>query len=821
MSTHGMVCLRELTNPMLKRFVMSNSCLDMKMTFNKIIALFVAGIFSLLNVAQVCANDSIVADTLQSAMMSPAHQSVGLVLSGGGAKGIAHIGVIQALEDNNIPIDFVAGTSMGAIVGGLYAIGYTPAEMLDLLLSRDFANWSTGQIDPNLTYYFLKQPQTPAFAHLDVNLHKNDSVAESSSMPSSLISPLPMNFAFMDLFASYTAQCGGDFDKLFVPFRCVASDVVHKHKIVCRGGELSDAIRASMSFPAVFEPIKMNGVYVYDGGIYDNFPVDVMREDFAPSIMIGVDVHSEETTPSNGIVSQLENMIIQNNDYSLPADEGVRIHVDVSKFSLLDFNKANEIYAIGYARAMEMMDSIQGRVTSRVPTEARKLRRRVFKSASPYVRFDSVNVVGGTAMQNEYLSHIFESARHKTDTFGIDKARLAYYRAITPGRLRNLFPQAEYNDTTGLFTLNLAANVKDNFSLGAGGYLSSSNNSMIFLSADYSSMSFTSWNTRLMGWLGQSYMAAQFDGRLLMSNDTPSAVEFTAVVSRKKYYESDKLFYQDNSPAFISRQEAFVRADYAWALGRRAKAFVGVGYGTSRNKFYSNEFVEFMDSNRENTHMSLGQAIGSLEYCTLDNMSYPMSGSFLNVTAMQTLGNYHQKRYDVDDSSSSYSHRQHWFQAEVKASKYILMGSNFSLGIDADVLVSNRKLLNTYYSSLVNAPSFTPSPTMENVFNKAFHANSFAAVGVSPIWSPFQRAQVRLAADVFMPFRRINLAADGVSACYGGWFRSPEFSAEMSLVYNLPFASICGYVNYLSYPARNWSVGLSFGLNFTASRFLR
>ena len=90
----------------------------------------------------------------------------------------------------------------------------------------------------------------------------------------------------MDLFAAYTAQCGGDFDRLFVPFRCVTSDVTHKHKVVCRSGMLSDAIRASMSFPAVFAPIKIGGVEMYDGGIYDNFPVDVMREDFAPSIMI-------------------------------------------------------------------------------------------------------------------------------------------------------------------------------------------------------------------------------------------------------------------------------------------------------------------------------------------------------------------------------------------------------------------------------------------------------------------------------------------------------------------------------------------------------
>ena len=88
-------------------------------------------------------------------------QSVGLVLSGGGAKGIAHVGFIQALEDNDIPIDYIAGTSMGAIVGGLYACGYTPDEMMDLLCSKGFAYWSTGKNDPDLMYYFARQRPSP------------------------------------------------------------------------------------------------------------------------------------------------------------------------------------------------------------------------------------------------------------------------------------------------------------------------------------------------------------------------------------------------------------------------------------------------------------------------------------------------------------------------------------------------------------------------------------------------------------------------------------------------------------------------------------
>ncbi len=750
----------------------------------------------------------------------PSGQSVGLVLSGGGAKGLAHIGVIKALEENDIPIDYVAGTSMGAIIGGLYAAGYTTDEMLDLILSKGFSDWSTGQIDPNLTYYFVKKPKTPAFGELNINISKKDSLDRASSLlPSSLISSLPMNFAFMDLFAGYTAQCGGDFNNLFVPFRCVASDVIAKHKIVCRSGSLSDAIRASMTFPPVFQPIKLDGVYVYDGGIYDNFPVDVMREDFAPDIMIGVDVHSENAPPSASIISQLENMIIQNNDYTLPADEGIRIHVDVSRFSLLDFSKAKEISAIGYATACEMMDSIKNRVTSRIPAATRRLLRSEFKSKSPYVRFDSVSVVGGTPQQNAYIARLFRS--HKADTFGIDHARLAYYSAISPGRLRNLFPQAIYNPNTGLFTLDLDAKVKSNFSLGAGGYLSSSINSMIFVSADYSAISFRSAQIKAMGWVGQNYMAAQLLGRLFLPSGIPTALELEGVLSRQKFYESDKLFYEDNSPAFITRHEDFARLRYGWAVGRSGKASIGVGGGQSRDYFYSSENGDFSSTERQRILYNLGEAIGRLEFDNLDNQLYPADGYDLHLSVLQTLGKYHFSLSTPGEELRLTDGNAHWLQAEFNGSAYFPISNSFSFGTSWDVLVSNRKLLDTYYASIVNAPGFTPTPSTTSVFNKRFRANSFIAVGIVPVWSPLSRAQVRLSASVFMPFRRIELDEPTGGAYYGKWFRNPEVITELDLVYNLPFASICGYVNYLSYPARNWNVGLSFGFYMQAPKFLR
>ena len=129
-------------------------------------------------------------------------QTVGLVLSGGGAKGIAHIGIIKALEENNVPIDYVAGTSMGAIVGAWYAMGYTPDEMLDLILSEDFNLWSRGIFDKRYVYYFKKPDPTPEIVTFNVAL-QDSTKFEPHFLPNSLINPFPMNYAFMSIFAPY------------------------------------------------------------------------------------------------------------------------------------------------------------------------------------------------------------------------------------------------------------------------------------------------------------------------------------------------------------------------------------------------------------------------------------------------------------------------------------------------------------------------------------------------------------------------------------------------------------------------------------------
>lgn len=752
----------------------------------------------------------------KDSVMNPRPQSVGLVLSGGGSKGIAHVGVIKALEENNIPIDYITGTSMGAIIGGLYASGYTPEEMMELLLSKPFSYWSTGQIDPSLVYYFATETPSPVMLSVPIT-SKRDSIQQAkSAVPASLISPMPMSFAFLELFSGISAQCGNDFDKLFVPYRCVASDVDAKHKVVLKGGNLGDAIRSSMSFPIVFQPTQLDTMLLYDGGIYDNFPVDVMKSTFAPGIIIGVDVSTPATGPQTSFMDQIENLVIQNNDYYLAPEEGIKLKIDLHEFGLLDFPMAKQIYQIGYDNAMSMIDSIKGRVTSRMPKEEVALRRAVFKSETPYIRFDSVKVTGGTPKQNTYLTYLFNSG--KNDTLSLDKARRAYYRAISPGKLRDFAPLAYYNDSTGLFLLKLKASVKDRFKVGFGGYITSSTSSYVYLSAGYSTLSFSSISSNVGAWLGQSYLGAMLNSRIYLRTHAPSALELEAVAFRQKYYEEDYIFYEDKAPSYILDHEYFGRLKLALAAGSLGTVEFGTGYGYLNDSFYQpNKELGYL-SERDHCKFNLAQAFARYESNTLNDINFPVQGRLLKATAMGVMGRYKQ---DYGEDPNLTHANLKWVQIEGLARCYMPMGRHFSFGVEGDVMLSTRKLLNDYNASIVTAPAFLPTPSSYNSFNSAFRANSFLAAGVVPIYRYNDNISARVQGYCFLPLRKIEENATG-GACYSQkWLSNPQFFGEFDLCYTLPFATVTGYCNYMSSPSNNWNIGISFGVFMPAPRFLR
>lgn len=745
-------------------------------------------------------------------------EKVGLVLSGGGAKGIAHVGVIKALEENGIPVDYVTGTSMGAIVGSLYSCGWSPERMMDMFTSKAFGYWSTGTIDKSLEYYFNTPQHTPNWLTLNINPKDTANNIVSQIIPSHLINPIPMNMEFLRLYSPYTEQCDENFDNLMVPFRCVCSDVYHKHKIVCKDGSLGDAVRASMSFPLVFKPIEMDGVLVYDGGIYDNFPVDVMEKDFDPDFIIGVSVSSADTKPiQNDVYSQLEDMIIQNNNYSVPADKGVKIQVPVLDFGVLDFGQAREIYSIGYKTGLEMVDSIKKRVAARESPDSLAARRRAFASATPLVTFDSVSVTGATAGQSRFLEYLFEGNKREMP-ITMDAVEDAYYRAVTDGKLSDLLPQAEFGDD-GNNTLLLKASVKNPFTLGVGGWITSSTNSMLYLSLGYRTLSFNSLDVSLGAWIGQSYYAGQLSAKFALRTSLPSYMQFDAVVSRQKYYDSELLFYQSSTPSFINDIQGFLRANYCWAIGRLAKGYANIAYGWERDDYFPFNTGDFANSSKDKSRYNIAAFKTGIELNTLNDQMFPSEGKewLFNI-----LLSHEDAKLISDNNPEQLSSWKGHFSgsAELLWRHFFNVHKHFKLGGYVNGIVTLQNLYQNYTATMIHAAAFAPTPSTRNYFNVAFRSDNYAAIGLIPVWTPYSRAQIRGDFYAYCPLRHVAEGKDGM-AKFDGWFKKPQFIGEISGVYNFPFASLSIYVNYLSSPSHNWNFGINFGMYFQAPKLLR
>lgn len=758
---------------------------------------------------------------LFAALPMSAREKVGLVLSGGGAKGIAHVGVIKALEDNDIPIDCVTGTSMGAIVGSLYSCGWSPERMMEMFTSRDFRNWSTGTVNKDLEYYLDTPTPTPKWLSLNLNFKDSTNIV-SQIIPTSLVNPIPMNIEFLEIYSPYTEQCGENFDKLFVPFRCVASDVYHKHKIVCRDGSLGDAVRASMSFPLVFKPIEMDSVLVYDGGIYDNFPVNVMEKDFNPDFIVGVSVSSADTKPEKGdIYSQLEDMIIQDNNYGLPADKGVKIQVPVLDFGVLDFGQAQEIYDIGYKTGLSMVDSIKKRLPAREPLSGVEARRKAFAAATPEVEFDSVAVTGALPGQARYLRFLFEgtpSERRRDPTIDLLQVKDSYYRAIGEGKLSDLLPQAKFG-ADGRNTLLLEASVKNPWSLGVGGWISSSTNSMLYLTFGYHTLSFNSLDVDLGVWVGQSYYAGQISGKFALQTAVPSYMQLQAVVSRQKYYDSELLFYESGTPSFITDTQGFFRLSYCWALGRMAKGYADLTYGWERNDYFPYNEGSFSGNGKDKSDYRIAALKVGAELNTLNDQMYPSEGKewVLNV-----LMSHEDNRFHPGEASGEPTGWQGHLRgsAELLWRHYFRLHNNFRLGACVNGIVTLQKLYQNYTATLIHAPAFAPTPSTRNYFNEAFRSDNYGAVGIMPVWTPMTRAQLRGDFYLYCPLRNVKAGPDGM-ARFDGWMKHPQFVGEVAAVYNFPFASLSLYANYLSSPKANWNFGINFGLYFQAPKLLR
>lgn len=742
-------------------------------------------------------------------------QRVGLVLSGGGAKGAAHIGVIRALEENNIPIDYIAGTSIGAIIGSLYSMGYTPEEMLALIISKEFEYWQSGTVENEYVYYFKEPYPTPEFAHLSLDI--TDSLRlKTNILPKSLINPIQMNQAFMGLYAQATAKAGWNFDNLFVPFRCVAADIYSKKAIVFKNGDLGDAVRASMTFPFFFQPIWRDSIPLFDGGIYDNFPVGPMKEAFHPDFIFGsVVAGSNNAKPSANPYNQLETMIMQKTDYTIEPEEGMEIKFDFKDVSLLDFNRAKELMDIGYQRTLLLVDSIKARVPREMPLTALSEKRKKYKESLPPLVFKDIYITGVTGAQQKYI----ESQLHRdiNGEFSMEEFRRAYFKMLTYSKIKEITPHAIYNYKLKRFDLYLDVKVTDEITMAFGGNISSYQANQLYIGLGYQSLGHYAADFNSNFQIGNAFSGVMLNSRFYLQTHVPMYVNVMGVYSYRAYSESQSLFYEDVQPAFIKQKELFLRAGLGFPFLTKAKAEMNLTFGRLNDRYFQTSNISFQNRKFDHSYYDMLAGSLSIERNSLDAKQYAVSGRHQYLIAQFVAGteHYNPARYTEENPFEKKNHS--WLLIKGKLNQYHNVNKHFALGYTSEIVISSKNLMNNYTSSILQASAFAPTPHSQIVFNEAFRANQYVAVGLSPIWKFNKLLHLRADLYCFAPFNEIKKKQVAIPngyvgvPYYGKFMDSYKFMGETALVLHLPFACISLYANGYSYPKKNFNVGLNIG----------
>jgi NTE family protein len=287
---------------------------------------------------------------------APRPPRVALALSGGGARGIAHIGALRALEEVGIPVDAIAANSIGAIVGGIYATGRNAAELERIVRSMDWASLFSGRPDRRTLPVARREDRYASTAGVNLGWKK-------VKLPRGLLAEHRVNRFLIENLAPAGYAAGGDFDRLPIPYRAVAADLADGEPVVLAQGDLARAVRASMSIPLLFPTVEWHGRQLVDGMIVNNLPINVARA-FGAAVTVAIDVGSLPLEPPEyesgfGVAARVTDLLARRRYRDFSADADVLVRPDLGRHSATDYSAFEKLIETGYEATKASLPAIR------------------------------------------------------------------------------------------------------------------------------------------------------------------------------------------------------------------------------------------------------------------------------------------------------------------------------------------------------------------------------------------------------------------------------------------------------------------------------
>lgn len=725
-------------------------------------------------------------------------QRVGVVLSGGGATAMAHIGFLRALEENHVPIDYICGTSMGAVIASFYAAGYSTHQMDSLCRTPEFTTLSEGdELPMDLQFYYLKSEPTASMVSLKYS--GGDNI--SNTIPTNLINPALMDWVHMKLLSAASEAARQNFDSLFVPFRCVAADVKNKQEVIFKSGSLNEAIRASITYPFYIPPRRVNGKLLYDGGIYNNFPIDVMYRDFHPDVILGCNVSGGPADPKeNDLMSQLEAMIVSQKEVFIPCEEVFIVEPNSRNTTTFEFVNASAAMDSGYVATLRSLNEIKKIVGREISDSDLRLKRNVFQSKCIPIVVDEVRLEGMPKGQTQYVRELLG---RKENSLPLNELQRTYFRVLADGSIKSLYPKMYYKPSDGKYILDLQVQREKDLIVSFGGNFSSRSINTGYVGLRYNL--FGRVNTVLEGnsYFGRYYGSVQAKARSkIMIFNYPIAFEVSFTQNRWDYYKSLTTFFEDVKPSYVLLNEQFGEASWILPAGRKAKFKIDAIYTHQYDSYYQTKnflSVDTADLTEFNARMIRFNYVRS----TLNRIQYASSGSQIRVVGKGVSGN----EYTIPGSTSlnrdTLTNHHSWMQLRVYYENYIIDLPRFSLGIKAEALWSGQKDFQNATATSIMSPTPSFFPEFKTFYLPVYRGTSFMSVGISPVLHLTKGIDLRADVYGYQPFQ--------ASAVPSYDYKRTYTLGSGTLVYHSPIGPVSLSANYYEQKEKPWSILFNLG----------
>ena len=717
-------------------------------------------------------------------------KKIGLVLSGGGADAMAHIGVIKALEENNIKISYITGTSMGALIGALYSSGYPIEEIEAYFTSKHFLHISKGNIPLKNTYFYPQPEKDPTLISLRFKKQKD---GYSLLFPNQVISSEAFDIDAVKHLARAEKESNYNFDSLNIPFRCVAADVITKELVTFRNGSLTEALRASMSYPFYIKPIKIDGHLMYDGGIYNNFPVDVMCADFKPDFIIGSNVSGNFEEPAeDDLLGQLQNILVRPTNYAIYCAEGELIEPQINN-GLFSFEKGQQAIDSGYAAAMRHMDHIVHHLN--ISPNHQKAQEKTPSIPPAPIVIGEVVFTGINQNQAKYASAVIRRKRKKDSVLSFPNFERNYYRLFQELYVEDVRAKLKFNRTTQKYDAIVDVTPIKSWTLDIGGNIASRPISEGYASLSYHNLSTVGLKLNVNTHYGKLYQALNASVKLDIPTKLPFYAKPKFTIHNWNWFESRQAnLFVSEKPTYAIEGEMYTGLEVGTGIGNKLKLSGEAAYLQMASEYYQTKNFLPADT-ADQTLFNAFNAKFTLENNTLNKPQYHYQGQQLLAQASYTTGNeyFTPGSTSIQDEKSRIGHS--FLILKLDYQQYLRIQNKLRFGFKLSASYSSMDFFNNYTSTVIQSPSFKPTPDSKTLFLESFHANQYLAAGFQIVALPINKFQLRVEAYAFQPYQSFIQGTDGETTLGTPW--ADRFAILSGVInYDTPVGPLSLSANY-------------------------